>query len=96
MAQKMVATKRPTAGQPISLRTADHAMIVPHPNAAPRMAWGCGRTRLASGYRTDKISAMGDRAIEKGLSKKSRDAANPISERKSDMDASGGIQSIAR
>src|SRR5256885_12605598 len=78
----MVATKRPTAGQPISLRTADHAMIAPQPNAAPKMAWGSGRTRFASGDRTAKSSAMGDRAIVKGLSRKTREAAIPISARK--------------
>src|SRR3989441_2586626 len=96
MAQKMVATKGPTAGQPISLRTADHAMIAPHPNAAPKMAWGSGRTRLASGYRTAKSSAMGDRAIVKGLSRKTREAAIPISARKTATAAPGCMRPDAR
>src|SRR5438093_1520926 len=82
MAQKMVATKRPTAGQAISLRTADQAMIAPHTNAMPRMVWGSGRTRLASGYRTARSSATGARVIVRELSRKTRPAASTISARK--------------
>src|SRR2546428_2366283 len=96
MAQKMVATKRPRAGQPVPFRSAVHAKIGPHPNAAPRVAWGGGRTRLASGYRTAKSSAMGDRAIVKGLSKKTREAAIPISARKTATAAPGCMRPDAR
>src|SRR5207244_1630654 len=96
MAQKMVATKRPTAGQAISLRTADQAMIAPHPNAMPRMAWGSGRTRLASGYRTARSSAMGARVIVRELSRKTRPAASTISARKTVTAALGCMRPDAR
>src|SRR5438094_927449 len=89
MAQKMVATKRPTAGQAISLRTADQAMIAPHPNAMPRMAWGSGRTRLASGDRTTRSNAAGARALVRELSRKTRPAAMPITAKKTATAALG-------
>src|SRR3989442_3144235 len=92
MAQKMVATKRPTAGQPISLRTADHAMIAPHPNAAPRMAWGSGRTLLGNGYRTGNGSAMWDRVLVNGLIRTTREAAVPYSGSKTATGTSGCLR----